>query len=263
MPARAAWKGFLKINQLSVPVKAFTAGRSEPEISLNQLHRGCGQRVRQQKVCPVHGVIGTDEIVSGFEHSRDQYLVLEDDELAALDPDDNKLIEVDCFVAFDGIDPVYHAGRTYYLVPEAPPGQRSFCVFRDGMRSANRHGVARVVMGRRELLVLLRPMGRLVAMTVLEYAQRVRPAVDYEGEVASIKPGEAELSLMGDLINALTDQEFAIDRYRDLGVERLNDLIERTLAEQGTSAASTTADEVDEAMLVQALRGAVVHARGA
>jgi len=266
MPARAAWKGFLQIRQLQVPVKAFTAVSTQPEIPLNQLHNVCGQRIRQSKVCPVHGAIVSEDIVSGYEFAEGRYLPLAPDDLAALEPEDGKAISVDCFVSSREIDAVYHSGRTYYLVPDGPPGQRPFSVLRDGMRTANREGVSRVVMGSRELLVLLRPYGRLIAMTVLEFPQRVRASTEYEGDVAAVLPGSGELQLVGQLIDALTDRAFDLSRYRDLYVDGLNKLIERRLADvdltsgQSLSESAVAEVETDEAGLISALRASLAAA---
>ena len=122
MPARSEWKGFLQVNQLQVAVKAFSAASSEPEISLNQLHRNCGERIKQQRVCPVHGVIENEQIVSGYRIADECYVPIEPEELEQLKPDSDKSISVHCFLDSQHVDPVYHTGRTLYLVPDGPPG---------------------------------------------------------------------------------------------------------------------------------------------
>lgn len=265
MPARAAWKGFLQIHQLQIPVKSFTASSTQPEISLNQLHRDCGQRIRQLKVCPTHGEVDSSEIASGYECSEGRYLPLEPADLEQLQPEDGKAISVDCFVDAGEIDAVYHSGRTHYVVPDGPPGQRPFCVLRDGLRERDRCAVSRIVMNRREHLVLLRPLGRLLAMTVLEYPQRVRLPRDYEGEVAPVTPGAGEQQLIGRLIDALTDQAFDLSRYRDRYIDGLNALIEQRLAETGaqplpTEPVDAAFEHADEETLVAALRASLAAA---
>lgn len=253
MPARAAWKGYLRVNQLSVPVKAFTAVATGPEIPLNQLHRHCGQRVRQKKVCPVHGEIEADEIISGFEYAQEQYLPLEPADLQALRPEDLKAIDVDCFVPQSQIDPVYHSGRTYYLVPDGPPGQRPFCVLREGMRRQDRHAVALVVIGGNELLVILRPLTKVVAMTVLEYPQRIRHASDYETEVSGITASDTEQNLIGKLIDSMTDPDLDLERFRDGYTERLDQLIRDRLAVRELPTVAASQEAEDESELVVAL----------
>lgn len=264
MPARAAWKGFLQIHQLQVPVKAFTATATQPEIVLHQLHADCGQRIRQLKTCPVHGELATESIVSGYECSDGCYLPLAAADLEALQPEDGKAITVDCFVKSAVVDPVFHSGRTYYLVPDGPPGQRPFGVLREGMRSGEQIAVSRVVMARRELLVLLRPMDRLIAMTVLEYPQRVRPAADYESEVAAVTPGEQEQALIRQLIDALSDPDFDLARYSNPYIDGLTKLIEQRLANANPVATSEQApigeSPADEAELIAALRATLATA---
>lgn len=267
MPARAAWKGFLNVHELQVPVKAFTAVSSQPEIALNQLHQGCGARVRQLKVCPVHGELSADEIGSGYEFAEGQYLPLAADELQGLLAADTKAITVDCCVAADAIDAVYHSGRTYYVVPDGPPGQRPFQVLREGLQQTGRLGVSRIVLNHREQLVLLRPLGRLLALTVLEYPQRVRPAEEYLGEVSdiAISPREQELARL--LIEALTPPAFDLSQYRDRYIDGLSDLIERKLADRsrdvlanGPGDSSAGGDSVEEDALVAALRASLTAA---
>jgi DNA end-binding protein Ku len=268
MPARAAWKGYLKLSQLTLPVKAFTATRSDEEIQLNQLHRDCGQKIRQIKLCPTHGEVATEAIQSGYKLDDQRYLPLADEELDALRPPDDKAIQVEAFVPGDSVDAVYHSGRTYYLVPDAPPGQRPFCVLRDGMQSTGRYALARIVVSRRELLVLLRPLGRLVAMTVLEYAQRVRPAADYESEVAGLSASPAELQLMGTLIESLGQSDPDLARYRDRYIDGLDALIANRMAsmaaEQETGLNADSADpsqsNVGDDQLVAALRASLAAA---
>jgi non-homologous end joining protein Ku len=121
-------------------------------------------------------------------------------------------------------------------------------------------------MGHRELLVLLRPYGKLIAMTVLEYPQRIRASSEYEGEVSPVVPGAGELQLVGQLIAALGDREFDLSRYRDRYVEGLNKLIERRLAEgepevnQPLSETTPAFPEADEAALIAALRASLAAA---
>ena len=112
MPARSSWKGYLKLSLVSVPVKAFTASSSTAQIHLNQLHDECKSRVKYQKTCPIHGEISNDEIVSGYEFAKGQYVVIDPQEIEKLRTSGDKSIAVDCFVGADEIDPVYHTGRT-------------------------------------------------------------------------------------------------------------------------------------------------------
>src|SRR5262245_30398879 len=99
MPARSQWKGFLRISLVSVPVKAFsTSTTGGGGIALNQLHAECNSRIKYLKTCPVHGEITKDDIVSGFEFSKGQYVRIDTDELDKLRTEDDKAIRVDVFI---------------------------------------------------------------------------------------------------------------------------------------------------------------------
>src|SRR5687768_2250046 len=110
-PARTSWKGFLKLSLVSVPVKAFTAHETGGEVHLNQLHKDCNNRIRYQKVCPEHGEVSADEIVSGYQYAKGHYVVVDPEEVDKLRTKADRAINIDGFVAEDVVDPVYHAGK--------------------------------------------------------------------------------------------------------------------------------------------------------
>src|SRR5436309_4016380 len=162
MAARSSWKGFLKLSLVSVPVKAYTATASGgAEVHLNQLHAECHSRINYKKTCPIHGEVANDQIVSGFEHAKGQYVIVDTDELDKLRSEDDKAINIDSFVKAGTLDPVYCTGKTYYLVPDGPIGQKPYAVLHDGMVDLDRQAIARVVMHGREQVVLLRAMNGL------------------------------------------------------------------------------------------------------
>ncbi|HEY2414729.1 MAG TPA: Ku protein, partial [Pirellulaceae bacterium] len=118
MPPRSSWKGYLRLSLVTVPVQAFNAAASDGgEVHLHQLHASCHNRIRYKKNCPVHGEVPNDEIVMGFEHAKDQYVVVEDKEVDKLRTPADRAITIDTFIAAAAIDPAYFDGRTYYLTP--------------------------------------------------------------------------------------------------------------------------------------------------
>src|SRR6516165_4972582 len=127
MAGRPLWKGFIKFNLVTVPVGAYSAtARGEGEIHFNQLHSECHSRIKYKKTCPVHGEVPNDEIVSGYEYSKGQYVVVDPDELDKLRSADEKGITIQAFVKPDAIDPIYFSGKTYYLTPEGPVAQKPY-----------------------------------------------------------------------------------------------------------------------------------------
>lgn len=226
MAPRTSWKGFLRLSLVSVPVKAYTANNTDEEIRLNQLHGECHGRVRYKKVCESHGELRGEDIVSGFEYAKDQYVVIDDDELSKVRAKSDKSVSIDGFVAPEKIDPVYLAGRTYYLLPDGPAGSRPYALLVRGMLDAGVVGIAQVVIAGREQLVMLRPQDDMLVMSVLNYPKKVRAAAPYRDELPDEKPSASELALANTLIGASTLADFDFQSYRDAYVENLTKLIQ-------------------------------------
>ena len=257
MAPRSTWKGYLKLSLISIPLKAYTAssGGGSP-ISLNQLHEECKSRIRYQKTCPVHGEVSNDEIVSGYEFAKGQYVVIDPDELDKLRTENDKSISVDTFVPADSIDPVYHSGKTYYLVPDGPVGQKPYALLRDTMAESNLHAVAQVVLSKREQLVLLRPIEKLIGMTVLEYHAQVKQPAAFEDELTETESSQDELQLARTLIEGMAADEVDLSQYKDSYVEKLTALIEAKV--EGKELVSPPADEAPPVInLMDALKASV------
>src|SRR5262245_20648895 len=116
MPLRSIWKGNIRFSLVSIPVEAFSAAEPEEQIRLNQLHEECHSRIRYKKVCPIHGEVGNDEIVTGFEYENDKYVVVDRDEVKKAQTKGDRAIAIDTFISPDEIDPIYYEGQTYYLI---------------------------------------------------------------------------------------------------------------------------------------------------
>lgn len=225
-PSRTSWKGFLKLSLISVPVKAFTANETSGEVHLNQLHKDCNSRVKYQKVCPEHGELKSEAIVSGYEHAKGQYVVVDPDELDKLRTKTDHAVSIDGFVPQDTIDGMYFAGKAHYLLPDGVAGARPYALLRDGMKENGVCAIAQVVMAGREQLVLVRPKGKLLVMTGLHYPARVRKAKDFEGEIEDIAFKKDEVALTNTLIGASKLESFDLDSYQDQYVTRLKKVIE-------------------------------------
>jgi DNA end-binding protein Ku len=181
MAARSSWEGFLRLSLISVPVKAYTAtAREGQRIHFHEIHAGCGSRIRHQKVCPIHGEVSKDEVVSGYEYAKDNYAVVDPEELAELRPEDEKTIAIDAFVKSDAIAPIYFSGRSYYLTPDGKTAQRSYGVIRQVMSDQKRAAVAQVVLSGRQQLAYIWPIQNLLAMTLLNYENQVTKPSTFE-----------------------------------------------------------------------------------
>jgi DNA end-binding protein Ku len=113
-----SWKGFLKLSLVSVPVAAISANESTARPTLNQLHETCHSRIRYQKVCPIHGEVSKDEIVSGFEYAKGKYVVVENDVLENLRGEREREINIEAIVPPGFVGPLFVTDRSYFLIPD-------------------------------------------------------------------------------------------------------------------------------------------------
>jgi len=230
IPSRTSWKGFLKLSLVSVPVKAFTVSEASAEVRLNQLHKDCNSRVKYQKVCPEHGELKSEQIVSGYEHQKDQYVVVEPMDLDKLRTKSDRAVSIDGFIPLEAIDNRYYAGKAHYLMPDGVAGERPYQLLRDGMAKNGVCAIAQVVISGREQLVVVRVVDRMLVMFGLHYPSKVRNIDDYQGEIEEIEFKPEEVALTETLISASKIDGFDLDRYSDTYVEKLRKLIDLKVA---------------------------------
>ena len=261
MAPRSNWKGFVQLSLVSVPVKAYTANETSARIRLNQLHRGCNSRIVYKKFCPEHGEVGNDQISRGYEHAKGKYVVIDDDELDKLRTRSDRCVNIEGFVAPEDLDPVYHAGRTYYLLPDGDVGQKPYRLLVRGMEQNRVNAVAQVVIAQREQLVLLRPFDGILAMTVLNHQAKVKSSDAFQDEVAAGECSAEELQLASTLINASRIEDFDYGKYTDRYVEKLSELIR--LKVEGAEVVRPPDNETPQIInLMEALKQSVAAAQG-
>lgn len=227
MAARSFWKGFLRISLVSVPVRGYSATSASASIQLNQLHDECHSRIKYQKTCPIHGEVSKEEIVSGYEYAKGQYVVIEPEEIKKLRADSDQVISVDAIVGTKAISPLYYSEKTYYLLPEGEVAERPYALLHQCLADDQLEAVARVVLYGRDELVIVRPIERLLAMTALKYEAEVRRPEGFEDELG--EPGKLdaeEISLTKTLLKSFAKRKFSLSSYKDEYVERLRQLIE-------------------------------------
>ena len=260
MPPRTTWKGFIKLSLVSVPVKAYTSNQTSAEIRLNQLHEECNSRVKYQKTCPLHGEIKNDEIVSGYEYTKGQYVVVDPAELDKLRTENDRSVAIDGFVDSGTVDPIYYSGKTYYLLPDGPVGQKPYALMVKAMEDGGLHAIAQTVIGGREQVVLLRPMEGMLTLTVLSYAAKVKSPSSFKDELVDTKITDAEMKLTRTLIDASTLEEFDLASYSDRYTEKLTQLIEAKVQGQELVAAPDP-EEPKIVNLMEALKESVARAQ--
>jgi DNA end-binding protein Ku len=254
MAARSSWEGYLKLNLVSVPVKAFSANTAGGgRIAFNQIHATCHRRIRYKKVCPIHGEVSNDEIVPGFEVSKGEYVLMDKKEMDKLKVEGDRAIRIDAFIEPKLIDPIYYAGRTYYLAPDGKLAQKSYAVIHKAMSERKRFAVAEIVFGSREQVVVIRPMGRMLAMSFVSYEDQIKPPSAFESEVPKVDVPARELKLAESLIDEVTEDKFDLGGYRDDYTDRLRKMIEARAAGKKVSAVNEE-EEPEVINLMDALK---------
>lgn len=261
MAPRSSWKGFIKLSLVSVPVKAYTATQSGAEIHLNQLHVECNSRIKYQKTCPNHGEVGTDEIVSGYEFAKGQYVVVDPDEVQKLRKQSDSSIEIQGFIPAETVDPLYHSGKTYYLVPDGPVGQKPYALFRHGMNEGEVVAFGQIILSGRAQKVLLRAVDGMIAMTILQYAEKVKRPQAFQDEVQEPSLSKEELALTKTLIEASRIRDFDFAAFKDEYVKEMTELIQ--LKVEGKEIVEVTeAEEPQIINLMDALKASIANAMG-
>src|ERR1022692_3845276 len=222
--ASSVWSGYLTFGLISMPVRLFSGARGSG-ISFNMLHRDDLKRVKQQYVCSLDGqVVERSEIVKGYEYRKDEYVVIEPDEIKKIEPQTAKTMEILEFVKESEVDPVYFES-SYYMVPEEA-GRRPYALLTKALEESEYVAIAKLTMHNREYTVFLRPHKGGMMLHTMYYAEEVREVESFGAPDVEIK--EAEIKVAHQLIEALAD-EWDPEKYHDTFQENLKKLIETKL----------------------------------
>ncbi|HEX2966639.1 MAG TPA: Ku protein [Syntrophorhabdaceae bacterium] len=221
MARRAIWKGYLHFQDMDVPVKLHTTVR-EQRVQFNLLHKRDKVRLRQEMICAYEQVpVPSEEIVKGYEFEEGRYVLFDKDEIAAIEPEDSRMIEIHEFVKSDEIDPLFR-DRAYYLEPEATTG--TFAALREVLEKLNVEGICTWTMRKRSYLGSLQAHGRSLRLNSIRYADEIIPASALDLPDADVSEREQEIGIQ--LINQMT-ASFQPDKYENEHQKKLQDLIER------------------------------------
>jgi DNA end-binding protein Ku len=219
----ALWRGFLRLSLVSCPVAVSPATSERGRISFNQINGKTGHRVRQRLVDEETGEeVDRADIVKGFEIDKGQYVIVEDEEIKALQIESSKIIDLDSFVDADTIDRLY-LDKPYYLTPDGPIGTDTFRVIARALADKGKVGLGRVVISSREHMVTIAPYDGTLLMTTLRAANEVK-AAEIKIDISAEANDEA-VALAGMIIDKRAgsfDAAAIVDRYQ----EALRGLIE-------------------------------------
>jgi DNA end-binding protein Ku len=227
--ARAIWSGAISFGLVNVPVKLYSA-TSPKAVRFHQLSSKTGVRIRQKRVDPTTDEeVPYEEIVKGYEITPDRYVLIEPDELDALDPKATKTIDIVEFVDLEDIDPIYY-DHSYYLAPSAG-GAKPYRLLLDAMRESGKVGIGRVVLRSKQQLCALRPTGDVLTLTTMLWGDEVLSPdrLDELDSVGEADASDRELKMAEQLIASLS-ADWDPGEFRDEYRERVLDLIERKAA---------------------------------
>ena len=241
--ARAYWKGYLRLSLVTIGVELFTAVRSASRLSLHQIHEPSGKRVRYQKVAPGVGPVDKDEIIKGFEIDKDQYVLLEPEELDEIKLESKRTIDLVQFVEYCEIDPRYFA-KPYYVLPDDDEvAAEGFTVIRDALRKAKKVALGQLAVRGRDYVVAIRPCGDGLLLETLRYAEEIKESDKAFESIPEIKADKEMLELAGELIERKT-APFEPEVFESQYVDALRDLIEEKRKKGKVTEASD--DELEE-----------------
>ncbi|WP_112181651.1 Ku protein [Paraliobacillus zengyii] len=229
------WKGTISFGLVNIPVKLHSA-TEDKDVKLRNLHKECKSPVKYEKVCPVcEKEIGNDDIVKGYEYTKNKFVILEDEDLESIkDEKDDKSVEIVDFVKLDEIDPIYF-DRSYYLSPD-DGGGKAYALLREALKDTEKIGLAKITIRSKEQLSVVRIYHNTLVMETIHYPDEVRSFQEVPNvpEEATVVKKELETAKM--LIDQLT-ASFEPEKYTDDYRTALLDLIQKKKDEEAVSTA--------------------------
>ncbi len=209
---RSIWKGSITFSLVSIPIKVVNAIETSEKISFNQLHAGdCLGPIGQKKQCKKCDVTVTnDEIVKGYQHEKDKYVLVAPEEIASITPESNEAIEIIGFIKPEEI-PTTYFDASYFAAPNGPAAERSYALLREVMKRSGRIGIAKVILREREDVIAISPNGDGLMIQKLHYRHEVRSVADVPGLSNQATPQDNELQLAATLVEQMVTTFDQID----------------------------------------------------
>jgi DNA end-binding protein Ku len=215
---RLYWKGYLKLALVSCPIALHAACSSAERIAFRQINKATGNRLRQQLIDEeTREAVAPEHKGRGYEVAKGQYLIIEEEELEAIEIESTHVIEIDSFVPRQQIDQRFF-DSPYYVVPNEPVAQEAFAVIREAMRQKTMVALGRLVVGKRERVIALEPYGKGLLGTTLRYLYEVRDAKDYFADLPDLALAPHMLTLAAQILESKVadfDPKSFRDRYEE------------------------------------------------
>jgi DNA end-binding protein Ku len=258
MAARSIASLTVSFGMVSIPVKLYSATEAAKAISFNLLHKACGSRLKQQYFCVKEEVpVAREEMVKGYEFSKDQYVMFTPEELKALEEAGTHSADITEFVPIEAIDPVFF-DKAYYLAPDKG-GAKPYALLARALRESKRCALGRWAARGKQYIVMIRPVGNgnadALVMQQLLYAAEVRSIKDIEIPQTEVK--DAELKLAQQLIEQQASDRFDPAAYADEVRARIEAAVQKKVEGQEITLAEEPAGGAQVIDLMEALRASL------
>ncbi len=208
--AHSIWSGAINFGLVTIPVKLFTAVRTN-ELSFNMLHAKDEGRIKYERICSVDGKpVPWDEIVKGYEYEKGQYVILTDDDFKKVNPEATQSVDILEFVDLEKINPMYF-DKPYYLEP-SKQGKHAYALLRESLSKANKVAIARVVIRTKEYIAAVKPIGEALVLELMHWADEIVEPSSLELPGHEKLP-EGEMKMAKMLIDTMSVDEFEPEKF--------------------------------------------------
>src|SRR5215475_6127665 len=219
--AASVWKGHLTFGLVTIPVRLFSAARSET-ISFNMLHKDDHSRIRQVTYCALEDKpIARTDTVKGYEYEKDRYVVIDEEDIKKVAPKTAKVMEILEFVKADQVDALY-LESSYYVAPDEG-GEKPYALLYQALRESAYYAVAKVAMHNREHIIILRPGAKGILSHTMYFQDEIRQVEEFRTDTSLVKDKELAMAKM--LISSL-EADFEPQKYHDAYRANLTKMIE-------------------------------------
>ena len=253
MPARSISSATIAFGLVSIPIKIYSTNEPSHEIHFHLIHEGCGERLKQQYVCPEHGEVTREEMTKGFELTKGNFVELSKEELKNLEAVSSGEVAIREFVPVSAVDPLM-VDTSYYLGP-GKGGDRAYRLLRDALEEANLAGIASYAARGKEYVVMVRPFEDGLVMHQLRYPDEIKQWSEVPIDKLP-KPTAQELGLAQKIISQLEHAKFDAEKYKDTVKARVRKLIAEK-AKGGEIVAPPEAEKPETTDLMAALKASL------
>jgi DNA end-binding protein Ku len=255
---RSLWNGSLSFGLVNVPVRLTSATR-DLDLHFRQLHEKDGAPIEQRRFCSKEDKeVDWEDVAHAYEPDKGKQVVLTDDELASVQPDKSRTIQIEAFVDFEEVDPIYF-DHAWYLLPsgESEGTLRAYRLLVDAMESSGRVALGRFVMRTKEYLVIVRPQEQLMSLTTMRFHDEVRPTKDVAP--GGRKPVKKKVDPAVAVIESLST-DWDPERYKDCYRERLERVVKQKQKGEKVKAPSEPKQPEPAPDLMEALKATLEKA---